>query len=104
MMVPALLVAAGVGLIGYKAYMATQLQVGQKVVVPVGALTGLTVQLPIPKQLDVDILVEVLKVEGDQVTGRVLGEAGTGKVLAPERVGMTVVFSKANIKSVVKGA
>lgn len=99
---PVLLVAAGVGLIGYKAYASTQLQRGQKVVVPIGALVGVTAALPVPKTLDLDILLEVMSIEGDTVTGRVLGEMGTGKVLAADRVGMVVTFPKSAVKSVVK--
>lgn len=102
MMVPALLIAAGALLVGYKAYASTQLQRGQKVVVPVGSLVGVAAPLPIPKNLDIDILLEVMSIDGDTVTGRVLGEMGTGRVLTAERVGMAVTFPKSAIKSVVK--
>lgn len=93
-MVPQILLGAGLALVGYGVVKSRAINVGSKVVV-----SALSLVSPegLSAKVDAEVIVEVMKVEGDQLTGRVLGMAGDS-LLAPARIGMTVTFPKSAVK------
>ena len=92
---PLLLITLGVASAGYGFYEDKQLQVGDKVVVGINLVTGTDPNAQLVPTLNVDLIIEVLKVEGETITGRVLST--TVGPLPAARVGIPVQFKKSAI-------
>ncbi len=95
-MVPQLLTASGIALLAYAFIRGRGPQIGSKVVVHLKDVVAPEFSA-LAMSLDVDLVAEVVKVDGDKVTGRLLTRMQNTSVPG-ERVGMLLTFPKSAIK------